>query len=487
LTARLRRCDPVRVSGGSIVRLIVLAIAAFAAASSAAAADAAGPAALDWSKLELFWAIPFVGILLSIAILPLAAPHFWHHRQGAVSFGWALAFLVPFMALYGFEATHYEFLHAMLLDYLPFVIMLFALYTISGGVYVKGHFEGTPLNNTGLLALGTGLASFTGTTGASVLLIRPLIRANAGRKHNVHTVIFFIFLVSNIGGSLTPLGDPPLYLGFLKGVDFFWTTTNLLAKTIVAVAVLLTVFFVLDSLLYGREAKIAAPKGAAISMVGKRNLLLLAAVVGVVLWTATWETDAAVTIGGIKVDYPSIVRSGGLLAIAFLSLAITPSEARKGNEFNWGPMAEVAKLFFGIFVCIVPVLGILKAGMDGAAAPVIALVSNPDGTPNNAAYFWVTGGLSSFLDNAPTYLVFFNVAGGDPQTLMTSMAGTLAAISAGAVFMGANTYIGNAPNFMVKAIAEDMGVKMPSFFGYMGWSIVFLLPTFALITYLFFV
>jgi Na+/H+ antiporter NhaD/arsenite permease-like protein len=455
-------------------------------ASSALAAAADGHDPLDWSKFELFWSIPFVGILLSIAILPLAAPHLWHHRQGAISIGWALAFLVPFTVLYGAGHAQHEFLHSMLLDYIPFVIMLFALYTISGGVYVKGNFAGTPVNNTGLLALGTGLASFTGTTGASVLLIRPLIRANAGRKYNVHTVVFFIFLVSNIGGSLTPLGDPPLYLGFLKGVDFFWTTTNLLAKTMVAVAILLTVFFVLDSILFAREAKQDGPKDTKISLVGKRNLLLLAAVVGVVLWTATWKTDGVLDIGGIPVDYPSIVRSAGLLALAFVSLAITPREAREGNDFNWGPMAEVAKLFLGIFVTIIPVLGILKSGMDGALAPVIALVSNPDGTPNNAAYFWVTGGLSSFLDNAPTYLVFFNVAGGDPATLMTTFAGTLAAISAGAVFMGANTYIGNAPNFMVKAIAEDMGVKMPSFFGYMGWSIVFLLPTFGVITYLFF-
>jgi Na+/H+ antiporter NhaD/arsenite permease-like protein len=467
------------------VRLIALAATALAAASPAFAADAAH-SALDWSKFELLWAIPFVGILLSIAILPLAAPHFWHHRQGAVAIGWALAFLVPFTALYGFPSAHYEFLHAMLLEYIPFVIMLFALYTISGGVFVKGNFQGTPANNTGLLALGTGLASFTGTTGASVLLIRPLIRANAGRAYNVHTVVFFIFLVSNIGGSLTPLGDPPLYLGFLKGVDFFWTTTHLLAKTAVAVAILLAVFFVLDSILYAREAKKDAPKSEALSLVGKRNLILLIAVIGVVLWTATWKTDGVVNIGGISVDYPSIVRSGGLVALAFLSLAITPAAARKGNDFNWGPMAEVAKLFLGIFVTIIPVIGILKSGSAGALAPVIALVTNPDGSPNNAAYFWVTGGLSSFLDNAPTYLVFFNAAGGDPATLMTTLAGTLAAISAGAVFMGANTYIGNAPNFMVKAIAEDMGVKMPSFFGYMVWSIVVLLPVFGLITYLFF-
>jgi Na+/H+ antiporter NhaD/arsenite permease-like protein len=472
--------------GKTFVRGMLLGILGAVMAGQAWAADAAH-GAIAWATFDLIWAVPFAGILLSIAILPLAAPHFWHHRQGLVAIGWALAFLVPFVILHGFPAAHYEFLHAMLLEYLPFVIMLFALYTISGGVFVKGHFQGTPLNNTSLLALGTGLASFTGTMGASVLLIRPLIRANASRAYNVHTVVFFIFLVSNIGGSLTPLGDPPLYLGFLKGVDFFWTTTHLLAKTAVAVAILLVVFFLLDSALYARETRKSTVESTPLSLVGKRNLILLVAVILVVLLTAMWKTDQVVTIGGVSVDYPSIVRSGLLILLALVSLAITPSEARKGNDFNWGPMAEVAKLFLGIFITIIPVIGMLKAGQEGVFAPLLQLITNPDGSPNNAAYFWLTGGLSSFLDNAPTYLVFFNAAGGDPQTLMTTMAGTLAAISAGAVFMGANTYIGNAPNFIVKAIAEDMGVKMPSFFGYMAWSIVFLLPLFGLITYLFFI
>ena len=462
---------------GTLAALLCLAAGAHAAE---------GAASVNWVSFDLLWGIPFAGILLSIAILPLAAPEFWHHRQGVVAIGWALAFIVPFVALYGWAPAQYELLHSMLLEYLPFVIILFALYTVSGGVFVQGVYAGTPLNNTALLAFGTSIASIMGTTGASVLLIRPLIRANAHRKYNVHVVVFFIFLVSNIGGSLTPLGDPPLYLGFLKGVDFFWTTTNLLAKTGVAVAVLLVVFYVVDSALAAREGKENRPAPTPIAVKGTINLLLLAAVVGVVLSTALWKTDAYVDIGGVHVGYPDLVRVGGLIALAFVSLAVTPTECRVGNDFNWGPMNEVAKLFLGIFITIIPVLGILKAGEQGALGPVIAAVSNADGTPNNVAYFWITGGLSSFLDNAPTYLVFFNVAGGDPQNLMGPLAPTLAAISAGAVFMGANTYIGNAPNFMVKAIAEDMGVKMPSFFGYMAWSVVFLLPLFALISYLFF-
>lgn len=465
---------------------ILLALLSLSLSDQSFAAEGGAAIPIAWAELGAIWAAPFAGLLLSIAVLPLAAPHFWHHRQGGVALAWALAFVVPFGALYGWPATQHELLHSLLLDYLPFVIMLFSLYTISGGVFVKGHLAGTPINNTGLLALGTALASFTGTTGASVLLIRPLIRANAGRRYNVHTVVFFIFLVSNIGGSLTPLGDPPLYLGFLKGVDFFWTTTHLLAKTAVAVAMLLVLFFILDSILYLRESKSPTHDGGTVTLSGKRNLVLLAAVIGVVLATATWKTDEAINAGGIMIDLPTIVRTIALLALALMSLAITPEEARKGNEFTWGPMNEVAKLFLGIFITIIPVLAMLKAGSDGVFAPILAEITNVDGSPNNAAYFWITGGLSSFLDNAPTYLVFFNAAGGDPATLMTSMAGTLAAISAGAVFMGANTYIGNAPNFMVKAIAEDMGVKMPTFFGYMVWSMVILLPVFGVITLLFF-
>jgi Na+/H+ antiporter NhaD/arsenite permease-like protein len=482
--------------GVEVARVSVLtksagfAAAAIFAAAPVRAAETAAPH-LDGAALGAIWAVPFVGLLLSIAVMPLLAPHFWHHHYGKVSAAWAIAFLVPFALLHGIEIATFEFLHVMLLDYVPFIVLLFALYTISGGVYIAGDIHGTPLTNTGLLAGGTLIASIAGTTGASVLLIRPLLRANDDRSYNVHVVVFFIFLVSNIGGSLTPLGDPPLYIGFLKGVDFFWPTIHLLGKTIILVVILLTIFFAIDSYIYSRDRRRRTDPTPTthpqMKLNGWRNILLLGTVIAVILGSAMWKTDAAIDVYGVHVDAPNIARVIALLALAALSLLLTPTTYREGNSFTWGPIAEVAKLFAGIFITIVPVIAMLKAGEAGAFAPVLALVTNADGTPNNAMYFWLTGGLSSFLDNAPTYLVFFNAAGGDPQELMGPLATTLAAISAGAVFMGANTYIGNAPNFMVKAIAEEAGVKMPSFFGYMLWSVVFLLPSFALVTWLYFI
>lgn len=443
---------------------------------------------MDGSSLSPIWAVPFIGLLLSIAVLPLATPHLWHHHYGKIAAAWATAFLAPFAAVYGQSIATYEFLHVMLLDYVPFIVVLFALYTISGGVFIDGHIKGTPWTNTSLLAGGTLIASITGTTGASVLLIRPLLRANQDRSNNVHVVVFFIFLVSNIGGSLTPLGDPPLYIGFLKGVDFFWPAQFLWSKTLLLASLLLVIFFALDSLLYARDKRAIPPAATTgkIKLKGWLNIFLLIAVIAVILASAFWKTDEHITIEGVHVDYPNIARVIALLGLAAMSLLLTPIAYREGNAFTWGPIAEVAKLFAAIFVTIVPVIAMLKAGESGAFAPILSLLTNPDGSPNNAAYFWATGGLSSFLDNAPTYLVFFNAAGGDPQALMGPLATTLTAISAGAVFMGANTYIGNAPNFMVKAIAEEAGVKMPSFFGYMAWSICILLPCFALVTVLFF-
>ncbi len=458
--------------------------ASLAGADAAVAADAAH---INGAALTAPWAVPFVGLLLSIAVLPLAAPRLWHHHYGKITAAWALSFLVPFAAIYGAQLATFELLHVMLLDYVPFIVLLFALYTISGGVYLKGDLHGSPWTNTGMLAGGTLIASVTGTTGASVLLIRPLIRANDDRSYNVHVIVFFIFLVSNIGGALSPLGDPPLYLGFLKGVDFFWPTVNLVGKTALVTAILLAVFFALDSYVYLRDKRKqpdpTPDTKPPITLHGWRNILLLVAVVGTILGSAMWKTDAALTVMGVHVGFADVVRVIALLLLSALSLMLTPASYRAGNAFTWGPIAEVAKLFAGIFVTIVPVIAMLRAGTDGAFAPVLALVSNADGSPNNAMYFWLTGGLSSFLDNAPTYLVFFNAAGGDAQQLMGPLATTLAAISAGAVFMGANTYIGNAPNFMVKAIAEEAGIKMPSFFGYMLWSGLILLPCFALVTW----
>ncbi|MCE9523869.1 MAG: sodium:proton antiporter [Alphaproteobacteria bacterium] len=470
----------------TVLRTVLATITA--ALSSAPAFAAEGDAVhLDGATLDALWAVPFVGLLLSIAIMPLAAPHLWHHHFGKITALWATAFLAPFAAIFGAGLATYEFLHIMLLDYVPFIILLFSLYVISGGVFIEGHIRGTPWTNTGILAGGTMIASIAGTTGASVLLIRPLLRANAGRKYNAHVVVFFIFLVSNIGGSLTPLGDPPLYLGFLKGVDFFWPAQHLWQKTLLLSAILLTAFFFLDGALGGRAAD-AKPeaKPSPVALKGWLNIFLLLLVPVVILSAAVWKTDAHLDVAGVHVGLPDIARSIALMGLAALSLMLTPQAYRQGNDFTWGPIAEVAKLFAGIFLTIVPVIAMLRAGPEGAFAPLLALLSGPDGQPNNAMYFWLTGGLSSFLDNAPTYLVFFNAAGGDPQRLMTDLATTLTAISAGAVFMGANTYIGNAPNFMVKAIAEEAGIKMPSFFGYMLWSGAVLLPCFALVTWLFF-
>ncbi|MFA5682069.1 MAG: sodium:proton antiporter, partial [Hydrogenophaga sp.] len=421
---------------------------------------------IDGSQLSILWGVPFAGILLSIAIMPLLAPMFWHHHFGKVSAAWALAFLLPFAAIYGIGAAGAGVVHALLAEYIPFIILLTALFTVSGGIYIRGNLRGSPGLNTGILAIGTVLASLMGTTGASMLLIRPLIRANDNRKHVVHVVVFFIFLVSNVGGSLTPLGDPPLFLGFLKGIEFSWTLRHILPETALMVAVLLVAFFVLDSWLYRREGEVMptdpTPDDRSFGFDGGINFVLLLFVVSLVLMSGIWKSDVAFNVAGTEVGLPGLVRDIGLIVVTVVSLQVTPGSVHADNQFNWGPMQEVAKLFAGIFLTIIPVIAMLKAGVDGPFSAIVRAVTNPDGSPNPAMYFWATGVLSSFLDNAPTYLVFFNTAGGNPQELMTTLAPTLAAISAGAVFMGANTYIGNAPNLMVKAIAEDRGVKMPS-------------------------
>ncbi len=455
-----------------------------------ALAAAASPDAphLDGTALGLIWGLPFVGILLSIALFPLFAPHFWEEHFGKVSAFWALAFLVPFLAIFGADLTLYSVLHTALLEYIPFIILLFALFTVAGGISLKGAMSGSPLSNTAMLAVGTSIASWTGTTGASMLLIRPMLQANKWRKKVVHIVVFFIFLVSNIGGALTPLGDPPLFLGFLKGVEFFWTTTHLFLETLFLAIPLLALFFLIDTFYYRRETARPPTDGmpAKLGVEGLINVVFLAGIVGAVLLSGVWDPGVSITIYHNELPIQNITRDVLLVAIAFLSLRFTPKSTHETNAFSWGPMKEVAKLFASIFLTIVPVIAILRAGPDGALNGIVAMVTNDDGSANNAMYFWLTGALSSFLDNAPTYLVFFNLAGGDAHRLMYDLPLTLAAISCGAVFMGANTYIGNAPNFMVKAIAESRGVRMPSFFGYMAWSAGILVPFFLLVTWIFF-
>ena len=439
--------------------------------------------------LPIYWVIPFVGILLSIAIMPLVAEDFWHHNFGKISLFWATLLIVPLLVSQGFSITVYEILHVGLLEYIPFIILLLALFTISGGVRLKGTLVGTPTLNTIIIFIGTALASWMGTTGAAMLLIRPLIRANSNRKNKVHVIVFFIFLVANIGGSLTPLGDPPLFLGFLKGVNFFWTTSAMFAPMLFLVVCLLLIFFALDTYFYRKEGQLEIDhsENEKIGLDGSFNLLLLAGVVGGVLLSGFWKPQISLEIYHVHVELQNIVREIILLTLTYLSWSMTSKQIRDQNEYTWFPIIEVAKLFAGIFVTIIPAIAILKAGTKGALSTIVASVSN-NGEPINYMYFWLTGILSSFLDNAPTYLVFFNTAGGDPNFLMNSIPNTLLAISAGAVFMGANTYIGNAPNFMVKSISESSGIKMPSFFGYFfKWAVPILMPLFIVVTYLFFI
>ena len=445
---------------------------------------------LDGARLGLLWGLPFAGLLLSIAFLPVLAPHFWEHHFGKVAFFWALALLVPAALAFGLPPTIAALLHTVLLEYVPFILIAFALFVVAGGIRVTGNFVGTPGTNTAMLAAGTLSASFVGTTGASMVLIRPMIRANEHRRHKVHVFVFFIFLVSNIGGSLTPLGDPPLFLGFLKGVDFLWTLEAMLLPMLFMSIPLLALFYVIDRMAWNRESP--ALRGAPrtrepIRIEGKHNLFYLLVIALTVLASGLWNRDATVPIGfGIDMPVNGLLRDFVLIWIALVSWMTTRQSLRVENAFTWTPMQEVAMLFAAIFVTMIPMLAMLKAGTEGQFAPLLALVTTPDGTPIDAAYFWITGILSSFLDNAPTYLVFFNLAGGDAQELMGPLYSTLLAISAGAVFMGAMTYIGNAPNFMVRSICEERGVKMPSFIGYMLWSGAILLPLFAVFTWIWF-
>lgn len=460
--------------------LFLLPVMVFASASG-------GAPHLNGADLSIIWVFPFAGILMSIAVFPLVAPNFWHRHFGKISGFWALLLIIPFLFKVGFSITIYELLHVGFLEYIPFIILLLALFTISGGVQLTGSLVGKPIVNTGVILIGTILASWMGTTGAAMLLIRPLIRANKDRQNKVHIIVFFIFLVANIGGSLTPLGDPPLFLGFLKGVDFFWTTSAMFLPMLFMAVCLLVVFFALDTFLYNKEESHPISKSVEkFGIKGSFNLILLVGVIGGVLISGFWHPHISFDVYHVHLELQNIVRDLLLLGLTVASWKMTSQSIREANEYTWFPIVEVAKLFAGIFITIIPAIAILKAGTDGALSAVINSVSNENG-PVNFMYFWTTGILSSFLDNAPTYLVFFNTAGGDPSLLMGDLSQTLLAISAGAVFMGANTYIGNAPNFMVKSISESSGIEMPSFFGYLfKWSLPILVPLFILVSFLFF-
>lgn len=445
--------------------------------------------------MNLAFCIPFAGLLLCIAVLPLVKAEWWEaHQPHAVVF-WSLLFVLPFAFVYGPGQAFEKVLECIVDDYLTFIILLFGLFCVSGNITLEGDLAGSPRINVGLLLIGTMLSSWIGTTGASMLMVRPIIKMNAWRKRRSHIMVFFIFLISNIGGCLTPIGDPPLLMGFMRGVPFFWSL-HLFPVLLFNVVILLTIFYFLDRRAYrkdiaeGLKPDISKP-GTEVHILGLHNLIFLAMIVAAVILSGTLpgmaafqDAEGAVRgihlFGEVTLTYPALIEVVIILVAAFLSFKTTSVEIRRKNHFTWGAIQEVAVLFVGIFITMQPALMILKA--NGASL----------GLNKPFEMFWATGCLSSFLDNTPTYLVFLTTAGalgfteGMPTILGTVPVAMLEAISCGAVFMGANTYIGNAPNFMVKSISDENGIRMPSFFGYLLWSITFLIPVFLLDMLVFF-
>lgn len=434
-----------------------------------------------------FWSvIPFAGLLLSIALLPMVAEHWWHHNRNQllVAVGWAspvFAYLV-YTGMTNHETLGHDALHSLEhagAEYVSFIALLGSLYVISGGILLRGDLEGKPFTNTAFLAIGAVISNVIGTTGASMLLIRPMLRTNAEREHTWHIPLFFIFLVSNIGGALTPIGDPPLFLGYLRGIPFFWTLESLWAIWLPTVGVLLLMFFVLDTVMYGRESssrkQLDRSQLEPLSLQGSLNFLLLAGVIACVL---VLSPDPE------HVDFRHYyAREIGMAVLTGISMFTTSKSVREGNNFDFGPILEVAALFLGIFVAMIPATTLLQE--HGASL----------GVTEPWQYFWATGALSAFLDNAPTYVTFAALACSSfdfcstadqlgPLASHTASMPVLQAISLGAVFMGAGSYIGNGPNFMVRAIAEQSGYKMPSFFGYCGYALMFLGPVFVLLTFM---
>ncbi len=437
---------------------------------------------------SLLWAVPFFGLLLTIACAPLLAPRHWHRHYPVWTALWSLAFLVPAAGLDRPGAALDALIETALLQYLPFILLLGALFAVAGGLRVTGVPRGGPAVNTALLAIGGILASFVGTTGAAMLMIRPLIRANRHRRHAAHIIIFLILLVANVGGALTPLGDPPIFLGFLAGVPFLWTLTHLWAPTLLVAGGLLASFYLVDHHFLrrgGRNDPAVLPEIEKLGLDGGVNLLLFALIIAAVLLRAVWPMAPVLSFRRVHWDLAAIISDALLLAAAALSLAVTPRETRRRNDFAWGPMIEVAILFAGIFITIIPVMAMIAAGPSGPAALLFARLTN-GGVPNDPLFYWVTGLLSAVLDNAPTYLVFFGFAGGDAARLTAEFPRTLAAISAAAAFFGALTYTGNAPNLLIKRLAEQHGIAMPHFFAYIGWAMACLLPWLLLAQFIFF-
>jgi Na+/H+ antiporter NhaD/arsenite permease-like protein len=435
----------------------------------------------------LAWIVPFIGLLLTIAAASTLSARLWQRFYGAAALFWSLAFVLPDILLHGVRAAAAALIDTGVNQYIAFVLLMGTLYVISGGLRIKGTPRVSPATNTAMLAGGAGLAALIGTPGASLLMLRPLIRANRHRRHATHVFVFFILLVSNVGGALTPVGNPPLFLGYLKGVPFFWPSVHLALPTLTLAAGLLATFYALERYVARRPPDEPAliPEIEKLGLEGGVNLVLLAAALMAILLRVLWHPHAALTMLGVAWDLVDIVSDAALLAIGLLSLALTRPATRRANDFAWGPLVEVAVLFAAIFVTLIPVVAMMAAGPAGPIAPLYAhMVAG--GVPNNGLLYRATGILSAFLDNAPTYLVFFGLAGNDAARLAGPLAPTLAAISAGACYFGGLTYIGNAPNLMVRAIVEQHGMRMPSFLGYIAWAAVCLVPWLLLVEAIFF-
>ena len=425
----------------------------------------------------LAWGLPFVGLLLTIAVAPLAVPRIWGRHYGKLVGFWALAYVALDLLHESASATGQRLLDMALNTYLPFLLLLGALFVITGGLRIRGAPRGTPGVNTALLAISTAVSSCIGTPGTSMLMLRPLLRANRHRRRAAHVYVFYIFLVCNIGGALTPLGNPPLFLGYLRGVPFFWPVVHLFVPTVTVAASVLAVFYAVDRHIYQRHPKSGETLAEIekLSVAGGVNLLLLLGAALTMMLRSFWSLPGALDLSGVRWSFDDILADALFLALGALSLRLTHPATRQENEFVWTPMTEVSILFAGIFVTLIPVDAIMAAGQAG---PGYALFNAMfvRGAPVVPLFYLLPGALSSVLDNAPAYLVFFGLAGDDAKLLTGPMALTLTAISAGASYFGAMTYIGNAPNLMVKSIVESYGVKMPNFFAYIAWSGVCLLP-----------
>ncbi|MDR2723776.1 MAG: sodium:proton antiporter [Holosporaceae bacterium] len=429
---------------------------------------------------SVLWSMPFLGIIFSMSCFPLLCPRLWSRCAGYVPLFWISVYVLAVGGFLGVAHVIPAICEPIITDYLPFIILISALYIVSGGIFIsfsRGH---GPIFNTAYLFVGSIIAGWIGTTGAAALLIRPFLRANQGRKYTVHLMVFFIFLVANVGGAATPLGDPPLFIGFLKGVDFFWFIRHLFPILFGTITVLCGIFFLLDLILFRLDLGITYERseGPFLQIQGMGNVILIVMILLVVIFC---NFDGAFILYGERFSYASILRNTLLAIISLVSLKITPTEIRRKNDFSFAPIREIAELFAGIFITVAPIIDMLHRGPNGEFGWIFEWIA-PGGEFLASRCFWASGILSAILDNAPTFLIFFHLTSGDPHVLMTLKSNILMAFSISTVFMGALTYIGNAPNLIVKSISVNHGVRVPSFMGYMKWSCLILLPIFVVIS-----